>query len=176
MKAELICHPDTPSGSVDRIRVSFMPSGYEPTLLEYRVFAGGPMVLPAPGRPKRRDRLWESTCFELFAHPEDDDSYIEFNVSPSRAWAAYQFESYRKGMRELSIAPPKIDFRTDVTGCSLRAEIGVIAPWASQCRVGLSAVIEEADGTKSYWALAHSPGAPDFHHPDCFALELPPLV
>ena len=33
-------------------------------------------------------------------------------------------------------------------------------------------VIEELDGTKSYWALAHPPGKPDFHHPDCFALTL----
>lgn len=38
---------------------------------------------------------------------------------------------------------------------------------------GLSAVIEEADGTLSYWALAHPAGKPDFHHPDCFVLELP---
>ena len=38
---------------------------------------------------------------------------------------------------------------------------------------GICAVIEETDGTKSYWALAHPPGAPDFHHPDCFTLELP---
>lgn len=36
----------------------------------------------------------------------------------------------------------------------------------------ISAVIEETDGTKSYWALAHPPGRPDFHHSDCFALEL----
>jgi hypothetical protein len=40
--------------------------------------------------------------------------------------------------------------------------------------VGLSAVIEETNGRKSYWALCHPPGKPDFHHPDCFALELPP--
>ena len=40
-------------------------------------------------------------------------------------------------------------------------------------KLGLSAVIEEIDGTKSYWALAHAPGPPDFHHPDCFALQLP---
>jgi len=40
-------------------------------------------------------------------------------------------------------------------------------------RAGISAVIEESDGTRSYWALKHPPGAPDFHHPDCFALELP---
>lgn len=37
----------------------------------------------------------------------------------------------------------------------------------------ISAVIEEADGTKSYWALAHPPGKPDFHHPDGFVLALP---
>jgi hypothetical protein len=40
-------------------------------------------------------------------------------------------------------------------------------------RLALSAVIEETDGRKSYWALAHPPGTPDFHHPDCFTLELP---
>lgn len=41
-----------------------------------------------------------------------------------------------------------------------------------QWRMGLSAIIETNDGTKSYWALRHPPGKPDFHHRDCFALEL----
>lgn len=40
-------------------------------------------------------------------------------------------------------------------------------------KIGLSAVIEETDGTKSYWALAHPDGPPDFHDPACFVLELP---
>ena len=41
-------------------------------------------------------------------------------------------------------------------------------------QLGLSAVLEEKDGTKSYWALAHPPGdKPDFHDPDCFAAQLP---
>ncbi len=40
-------------------------------------------------------------------------------------------------------------------------------------RIGLSAIIEDRDGAKSYWALAHPPGAPDFHHPDCFTAQLP---
>jgi hypothetical protein len=30
------------------------------------------------------------------------------------------------------------------------------------------------DGTKSYWALAHPQGKPDFHHVDSFALTLAP--
>jgi hypothetical protein len=34
-------------------------------------------------------------------------------------------------------------------------------------------VIEETNGNKSYWALAHPPGKADFHHADCFALEFP---
>ena len=43
-----------------------------------------------------------------------------------------------------------------------------------QWQLGLSAVLEEKDGTKSYWALSH-PNAdkPDFHHPDCFVAQLP---
>ena len=36
------------------------------------------------------------------------------------------------------------------------------------------AVIEAVDGSVSYWALAHPAGKPDFHHPDGFALQLPP--
>ncbi len=45
--------------------------------------------------------------------------------------------------------------------------------FAADCEIGISAVIEETDGTKSYWALAHPPGKPDFHHPACFAATLP---
>jgi hypothetical protein len=42
----------------------------------------------------------------------------------------------------------------------------------STLRVGLSAVIEEISGRRSYWALAHPPGKADFHHFDSFALEV----
>jgi len=38
---------------------------------------------------------------------------------------------------------------------------------------GCRRLIEETNGAKSYWALAHAPGKPDFHHPDAFALDLP---
>jgi hypothetical protein len=36
----------------------------------------------------------------------------------------------------------------------------------------LSAVIEAADGTISYWALKHPSDRPDFHHADSFAIQL----
>jgi hypothetical protein len=41
-------------------------------------------------------------------------------------------------------------------------------------RLGLAAVIEELDGARSYWALRHAPGAPDFHHVEGLALRLEP--
>ena len=44
---------------------------------------------------------------------------------------------------------------------------------SSSAALGLTAVIEAKDGTKSYWALAHAPGPPDFHNPDCFIATLP---
>jgi len=40
-------------------------------------------------------------------------------------------------------------------------------------KVALSAVLEEKGGVKSFWALAHPPGQPDFHDLACFVAELP---
>ncbi len=54
----------------------------------------------------------------------------------------------------------------------LYAMIRLSGPELLPVSIALSAVIEETDGTKSYWALRHPPGPPDFHHPDCFALTL----
>jgi len=43
-------------------------------------------------------------------------------------------------------------------------------------RVGLVRFnpFEDTGGNRSFWALAHPSGQPDFHHPACFAAELPP--
>jgi len=57
---------------------------------------------------------------------------------------------------------------------SLDLERLVHVPKDALWRLGLSAVIEEESGALSYWALAHPPGRADFHHSDCFALELAP--
>jgi hypothetical protein len=63
-----------------------------------------------------------------------------------------------------------------LTGYEKVLEIAVMLPLDQEeglSKLGLSAVIEEKDGTLSYWALAHPPGRADFHDPACFALELP---
>lgn len=173
MRTELICHPDTPARSVKRVRAGIAPNTVGLSQLEYQVFSDGALALPAPARPGRRDELWKTTCFEMFTRIDHEPGYQEYNFSPSRAWAAYGFTSHRQGRRDLRIAGPAISGWGDVSGYVLEVSMDLPGLWASACRIGLSAIIEEADGTKSYWALAHPPGKPDFHHPDCFALELP---
>jgi hypothetical protein len=106
----------------------------------------------------------------LEAFVATDGGYLEFNFSPSTEWAAYRFSGYREGMAELDIPAPKITVSQTDHALQLTADIALPEP---ATRLGLSAVIEEKDGTKSYWALHHPPGdRPDFHHPDCFALDL----
>jgi hypothetical protein len=73
-------------------------------------------------------------------------------------------------MTEADTAAPRIETRAGTHRYELRAAIELPpADW----RLALSAVIEETNGRKSWWALAHPPGKADFHHPDSFVLELP---
>lgn len=130
--------------------------------------SGDALVIPPRTAPERAYGLWKTTCFELFVAGAGG-SYAEFNFSASTQWAAYGFTGYRAGMTDIPIARPAIE-RTD-RGVGVALDFPVAA--IEQMHIGLSAVIEERDGTKSYWALAHPPGKPDFHHPACFALELP---
>jgi hypothetical protein len=143
------------------------------------------IVFPHLAKTKRADGLWQTTCFELFIRRQGHVDYIEYNLSPSGEWAAYRFESYRKSPHNLSVqTAPKITFAiTTFDGLSTvhrgpgLASMDMILELPTEWRqhlleLNMAAVIEETDGTKSYWALAHPPGAPDFHHPDCFALTL----
>ena len=100
------------------------------------------------------------------------EAYCEFNFASSGQWAAYQFDAYREGMQPLKVATPVIAVTRRDEDFELTAtfELGGRAS-----RLGLSAVIEEADGTLSYWALAHPSGKPDFHHADCFAGQVPAI-
>ncbi|HYG56249.1 MAG TPA: DOMON-like domain-containing protein [Burkholderiales bacterium] len=125
----------------------------------------GEAKFPPAAAPRFVDNLWQRTCFEVFAARNGAPEYREFNLSPSGEYAAYEFLSYRDGMTPLPVQP-RIRFSGTMLEATIPLERG---PW----RVGLSAVIEEDDGTVSYWALHHPPGRPDFHHPDAFALELP---
>jgi hypothetical protein len=128
-------------------------------------------VIPQSEAPGRKDVLWRTTCFEAFLRGEGEDRYREWNFAPSGDWAAYDFSTYREGMSPAEVADPYIRTEDNFTWWALGATIAVDA--ARHWQLGLSAVLEEKDGTKSYWALAHQPGdKPDFHAPDCFIAKL----
>ncbi len=136
-----------------------------------------PTVLPTA----RTDNLWQHTCFEAFIRAASRPSYYEFNLSPSTQWAAYLFDDYRSGMRVAGdFGAPQIEVRSGLDSFTLQASLALDRlpdlPPNAKWRVGLSALIEDQNGGKSYWALAHPPGKPDFHHADCFAFEFSPAV
>ncbi|PKQ01217.1 MAG: hypothetical protein CVT74_00420 [Alphaproteobacteria bacterium HGW-Alphaproteobacteria-13] len=132
------------------------------------------LAIPDPAASERVDDLWQHLCCELFLRRPDDEAYLELNFSPSSQWAAYRFSAYRAGREGLALpATPQILLDASDTHLALEVEVALPVDWRDgPLLADLSAIIEEVDGTKSYWALRHPPGPPDFHHPDCFALSL----
>jgi len=170
---ELQPHSAAPPSLVRGISAS-LPGPVDGWLrLRWRVTGAGALLVPPFAGHGRADGLWRTTCFELFVQPVGGDGYTEFNFSPSDRWAAYDFTSRREGMAERPMLRPPV--------CTIRAGrdlaiFDVALPWAALpaagCTAGLTAVIEEAGGVKSYWALAHGGPAPDFHDPACFTASL----
>jgi hypothetical protein len=186
MRQALKPHPDSLTSIVTRIDVGIARPRAGRLLLSY-VVAGkvSHLRLPPVTAAARADELWQHTCFEAFFRPLPGEAYYEFNFAPSTQWAAYRFDGYRSGMRlATETGAPAIEVRSEPGRYTLRALLEldrVLRPATGPARsgtnggpagrLGLSAMIEEASGRKSYWALAHPPGKPDFHHADCFAHE-----
>jgi len=169
----LVPHPDFPSHAVRSISVEVNNDQYG-LHLTYRVIGAIDDVLwPVPGASGRADRLWEHSCFEAFIAREDGTGYTELNFATSGQWAAYDFEAYRRGMNavEKISAPLYSSLGHDKVKLSTVTHPPIFEH-GSEWRLGLSAIIEEKSGSKSYWALAHPPGKPDFHNADCFTARL----
>ena len=179
----LMAHPDFPSRAIDCVEVTLERRGDR---LDLRfVVAGAIDDVVWPGDRTngaiaveqadecRADDLWRHSCFEAFVAPAGAPGYREINLATSGHWAAYAFYGYRAGML------PASDVRLTQAGwrfADRRAEVSLSiavshrhADWA----LNITAIIETSDGGKSYWALAHPPGAPDFHNRDGFVAILP---
>jgi hypothetical protein len=155
----LVRHPDTPPGSIHTVDAELrrVPGGAVAT---FRAIGDlSQLVVPPSAPPVRTDELWQTTCFELFVGGEGA-GYREFNLSPSGAWAAYEFDNHRSGRRNAE-AIVEIETQHDHKGLSLIAKIESEFP--DPARVGLTAVIHETDAVTRYWATAFAPGEPDFH-------------
>ncbi|WP_443970760.1 DOMON-like domain-containing protein [Sphingobium sp. CR28] len=170
-KRALKLHPDSSALSVS-IGTKLTMLGQDVLRIEYALVGElARIAIPAATIGERTDDLWQHSCFEAFLQLPGN-GYVEYNFSPSGNWAAYQFEAYREGMQPSQPAPylhvERDESRLGLTGY---IELGALPAFPNA--IGLSAVVEEKGGAKSYWALAHPPGKPDFHHEACFVAELP---
>ena len=180
---ELRPHPDSPCRAAIRVEAEAVRLPAGGLQLSYVVIGRiGALRLPPVAATERGEELWRHSCFEAFVAAPPGAGYYEFNFAPSTQWAVYGFDSYRSAMRVLESAAPRIAVQSSPERYVLHAAVNLPGSshgpwrgtWRGPWRLALAAVIEDTSGDKSYWALAHPPGKPDFHHPDCFACELPP--
>ncbi|QNN65822.1 DOMON-like domain-containing protein [Sphingomonas rhizophila] len=174
----LIAHPSTPAETAALkiwVNVSHSAAFGRDATVDMTFCVGAPasrFTIPTAEDPSRRDELWKATCFEAFLRPDGLGGYTEWNFAPSGDWASYSFEGPRAGMQPAEVAaPPYIRLEDNLTWWAVGATIAVPADLTFQ--LGLTAVLEERDGSKSYWALDHGNDAPDFHDPSCFLARLP---
>ncbi len=171
-------HPDSLAHAAGHVEVELTRAGPGDLTLTYRAIGNlGGLRLPPGTAAARAHALWEHTCFEVFICAEGFSGYYELNFAPSTQWAAFWFSGYRRGMEAADeISDPSIAAQASAECYALHARLNLdqLARLPGRGRrLALSALIEDTHGRKSYWALSHPPGKPDFHHSDCFALELP---
>jgi hypothetical protein len=180
MRQLLRLHPDSPSFAAANIEVGVAQPRADNLVLSYVVTGKmSDIRMPSVTTAARGDQLWQHTCFEAFVRASSGAEYYEFNFAPSTQWAAYRFSGYRSGMRvaaEITAAPIEVQSSPDSYTLQASLDLGRLSalPREASWRLGLSALIEDTGGRKSYWALAHPSGKPDFHHIDSFAHSFSP--
>lgn len=127
--------------------------------------------------PTRKDFLWETTCFELFLKLHNSDSYLEFNLSPSKDYNTYQFSNYRQKICHHDW-PTNITLDDSKQNSSFTLSATIQIPQScelffqndhSTINAGISAIVKCDDTTTLYYALTHSDNLKaDFHSPDSF--------
>lgn len=170
---KLACHPNTPSQVIHEIVVMVEEASSNLMLTFCLVGDVSSLSIPEVQPSQSADDLWQHTCFEVFIMGGEGPEYREFNFSPSREWAVYSFRDYRVAEVLENELVPEIVVRKTMDRLELSAEIcRDFLPQGGPLRLGLSAVVEDAEGVLSYWSLRHPPGRPDFHHTDSFAVQL----
>ena len=166
----LQCHGESPPQAVTAVEARIVAVREHWLELRWRIEGAESLVVPPLAGKGRADGLWQTTCFELFVRTPGSDAYSEFNLSPSERWAAYDFTGYREGMMNRAMPrDPVCTLRRGQGMALFDAAVPLAGLPALPLEFSLTAVIEEQGGTKSYWAMAHGEGKPDFHDRTCFA-------
>ncbi len=184
---QLLAHPNHPPHKVAGVGVDyaldangllqiFYVIGAYPAFLNIAALPDRvPMPVPAP---VRGEALWEKSCCEIFIRADGAAEYLEYNFSFEHEWAGYSFEAYREGMTPLE-TPQTLEIGVLRQEKTVAMEVSLSLPEhlrGQTVELGISAIVEEQGGPKSYWALNHPFGKADFHHDTCFALQLTPPV
>lgn len=173
-------HPATPCTAVHALSVLVARTPSGALELRYELKGDLPQLrLPAPApAPGAADGLWHHTCFEAFIGHAAQSRYREFNFSPSGQWAVYDFDAER--VRAAHPAPPHppqihVDQQGDALVLTAALVTDALAPLCGDAPalLGLTAVVQTAQGALSYWALAHPHPAPDFHARAGWTARLP---
>ncbi len=171
---ELVPHPAHRPAQVRGVSAKVIGHDANWLRLRWRIERSAALVVPDYAGKGRADGLWKTTCFEAFLQPAGGAPYVELNLSPSERWAAYDFTGPRQGMAERPMPrEPDAAMRQGSSFAIFDAAVPAQGLPQAACAMGLTAVIEEEGGTKSYWALSHTGDMPDFHDPACFTARLP---
>lgn len=136
--------------------------------------------IPTSHQPAPADALWQTSCCELFLAPisaRGQTSYREFNFSPSGQSACYAFADTRQSVPHTTpVPPPQIECQRSEALIEVTASLppAALPPGGDTMRIAVSVILEAEGGHHGYWALAHPPGSPDFHHHAGFLLTLGP--
>ena len=172
---ELKAHPAYPPLAVTGVQARVIGHDADWLRLRWRIEGSTRLVVPPFAGKGRANELWQATCFEMFLMPDGGEAYSEWNFSPSERWNAYDFSEYRDGMIERdSPREPSCTMRLGSSFAIFDASVPTAALPSGESAMGLTCILEEEGGIKSFWAIAHGKDQPDFHDPACFAARLLP--
>ena len=175
----MINHPKTPCAFVQSINTYAQLDADGSLIIDYILSADlSELIIPTIELPSCVDGLWEHTCFEAFICVKGEKIYYEYNFSPSTQWAAYAFSDYRQHKEWSPKKPPSIAVEQHTNQLLIKISLDKYDlpknPSNKPLQLGLTAVLEAADGSKSYWALNHPDETPDFHNKKGFIREIWP--
>lgn len=149
-------------------------------VLDFLVEGPVEQLLYEVGPAVQQGDLWKQTCFEFFLS-DTSTKYVEFNGSPSGAWALYFFDDYRQKSADQSVFLLKPELLTRVYSASQLKARWVVNMSGFERHIdlmhigyGLTAVLKTASDTL-YYAMEHVGENPDFHNRKSWLGQLSPV-
>lgn len=130
---------------------------------------------PKAAVPTRQHHLWQSTCFEVFFGPQQQEFYWEVNLSPSGHWNVYHFDRYRQGMQSepgITAIPFRSQQSARALQIGLELDLHALVSPEQPLAMAITVVTQSLEGTLTYWALTHPGTEADFHQRDSFTIRV----